>query len=966
MTRSASSEDHRRFEVAIIGMAGRAPGARNLDEFWRNVRDGMESIAVLSEAELVAAGVAPLVFKDPRYVRAWGVLADAESFDASFFGFSPKEAEIMDPQHRLFLECAWEALEDAGYDPGNYQGSIGVYAGAGVNTYLMHNLPTEHDLIRSPAGLQMLIGSDKDFLTTQVSYRCDLRGPSLTVQTACSTSLVAVHLACQSLMGGECDMTLAGGVTLRLPQSSGYLYQEGGILSPDGHCRAFDAEARGTVCGSGVGVVVLKRLEEALAEGDSIRAVIKGTAINNDGALKVGYTAPSLDGQTRVITRAMAMADVSPETVSYVEAHGTGTPLGDPIEIAALTRAFRSGTEKRGFCAVGSVKTNVGHLGAAAGVTGLIKTVLALMHRELPPSLHFEHANPRIDFANSPFYVQTTRSPWRAEKGPRRAGVSAFAMGGTNAHVVVEEAPPPNESRGSRPWKLLVLSARTSTALEQASTNLVAHLKQHGDLDLADVTHTLQIGRKAFPHRRMLVCRDGTDAVTTLEGRDLARVVTKVCERTDPPVAFLLPGLGAQHLRMGFEVYRTEPTFREQLDHCAERLRPSLNVDVREVLYPREEDVAEAVRRLHDAALAEPALFAIEYALARLWMAWGVRPEAMIGEGIGEYVAACLAGVMSVTDALLMVAARSELTQRLPRGATPSQQEMEPFGDVALVAFKKQVEALQLRAPTVPYVSGVTGVWITGAEATSPSYWAAQAQGTGRFTEGLRELSRGPDRILLEVGPRRTLMSSPRRHADGASGQTMLSSFPDPDERDSAAACLMNSVGRLWLSGTNVDWAGFSKNERRHRVPLPTYPFERERHWVERDKRMDHAATQAVPNGDAARPRPGQAALGPDGDFVAPRTPVEVAVAAIWQDVLGMERIGVHDDFFQLGGHSLLATQVIVRLRKALEVELPPQSLFDAPTVMGLAAHIETVRWAAQSPPAVAGPTMNDREEGVV
>jgi acyl transferase domain-containing protein len=961
MKGSTRSEDHERFEVAIIGMAGRLPGARNLEEFWHNVRGGVESITTFSEAELAAAGIAPAMLRDPRYVKAWSVLADAESFDASFFGFTPKEAELMDPQHRLFLECAWAALEDAGYETEKYHGSIGVYAGAGMNTYLIHNVQADGDLIRSAAGLQMIIGGDKDFLTTQVSYKCNLQGPSVAIQTACSTSLVAVHLACQSLLGGECDMALAGGVTLRVPQSAGYLYQEGGILSPDGHCRAFDVQARGTVCGSGVGIVVLKRLDEAVADGDSIRAVIKGTAINNDGSRKVGYTAPSLDGQTRVVVRALAMAEVSPETVSYIETHGTGTAVGDPIEIAALTQAFRSGTGKRGFCAVGSVKTNIGHLGAAAGVTGLIKTVLALMHKELPPSLYFEHPNPQIDFANSPFYVQTTLAPWRAEKGPRRAGVSAFAMGGTNAHVVLEEASPRGESGESRPWKLLVLSAKTSTALERVSTNLAAHLKKHRDLNLADVAHTLQIGRKAFRHRRMLVCRDGDDAVTALERPGVQRVGTNGQERTDRPVAFLFPGQGTQYLHMGFEVYQSESTVRDEVDRCSELLRAHLNIDLREVLYAREEGAQGAIQRLHDPAIAEPALFTIEYALARLWMAWGVRPEAMIGHGIGEYVAACLAGVLSVTDTLVLVAARAQLMQRLPRSSqTVYSEMMEPL----VAPFREQVEALELRPPTIPYVSNVTGTWITAAEATSPSYWTAQVCQTVRVAECLRELLQEPDRILLEVGPGRTLISSARRHADRTNGQTMLSSLPDLDDQDSAAAFLLNSLGQLWLSGMDVDWAGFSGSERRHRVPLPTYPFERQRHWIEPDKREDHVTTQPVARDYPARA--GEPAPAPDGAFVGPRTPVEVVVAAIWQDVLGMERISVHDDFFQLGGHSLLAAQVIVRLRKALEVELSPQSLFDTPTVMGLAAHIETVCWAAQSLQAAAGPTLNDREEGVV
>jgi phthiocerol/phenolphthiocerol synthesis type-I polyketide synthase E len=770
----ATVHDRDGFDIAIIGMAGRFPGARNIEEFWQNLHDGVESITWFSEADLAAAGVAPAVLGDPKYVKAWSVLADAEWFDAGFFGFSPREAEIMDPQRRLFLECAWEALEHAGYDAEQYHGSIGVYGGASMNTYLLHNLQAHGDLLRSEAGLQMIIGNDKDYLTTQVSYKLNLTGPSVAVQTSCSTSLVAVHLACQSLLGGECEMALAGGVTLRVPQTIGYVYQEGHILSGDGHCRAFDAKAQGTVWGSGVGIVVLKRLQDALADGDRIHAVIKGTAINNDGASKIGYTAPSIDGQARMIASALAMAEIAPETVSYIEAHGTGTALGDPIEIAGLTRAFRAHTDKHGFCAIGSVKTNIGHLGAAAGVTGLIKTVLALKHKELPASLHFVQPNPRIDFAHSPFYVQTALSEWRADRAPRRAGVSSFGMGGTNAHVVLEEEPPQEASGDSRPWQLLVLSARTCTALERITTNLLAHFKTTPDLNLADVAYTLQVGRKGFSHRRMLVCRNLDDAVTALARLHPQRVVTNVQEPKERPVTFLFPGQGTQYVRMGFDLYRTELTFREQVDLCSELLRPHLKIDLRDVIYPNAESAETATHLMRQTAITQPALFVIEYALAKLWMAWGVQPEAMLGHSIGEYVAACLAGVFALEDALGLVAARGQLMQHLPGGAmlaVPlSHQEVEPLlGDhLSLAAvnapflcvvsgptdavegleslltakgrhcrrlqtshafhsemmepilepFAQRVSTVNLHPPQIPYLSNVTGTWITVAEAS--------------------------------------------------------------------------------------------------------------------------------------------------------------------------------------------------------------------------------------------------------
>ena len=555
--------------VAVVGMAGRFPGAADLKAFWRNLRDGVESVTFFSREELEAEGVPRELLDDPRYVRASPLLDGVEMFDAAFFRFNPRDAELLDPQQRLFLECAWEALEDAGYDPMGCRGAVGVYAGASMSSYLLANLLGRRDLRQAVGDYQAMLGNDKDYVATRVSYELGLRGPSLTVQTACSTSLVAVALASQALLDYQCSMALAGGVSVRVPQRAGYLAQEGGILSLDGHCRAFDAEARGTLGGNGAGVVVLKRLEDALADGDTVRAVIRGAALNNDGSLKVGFTAPSLDRQAEVIVMAQTLAGVDPGTVTYVEAHGTATPLGDPIEVAALTRAFRAGTDRTGFCALGSVKTNFGHLDAAAGVAGLIKTVLALQQRQIPPSLHFHTPNPEIDFASSPFYVNAALREWTGEGGPLRAGVSSFGIGGTNAHVVLEEAPPPASPSPSRPWQLLILSARSPAALEAATERLAGHLQRHPELDLADVAYTCQVGRRAFAHRRAVVCRDLDEAVAALE---TGRGLMTHGEAPPRPVAFLFPGGGAQHAGMGRDLYREEPVFREQIDLCASLL----------------------------------------------------------------------------------------------------------------------------------------------------------------------------------------------------------------------------------------------------------------------------------------------------------------------------------------------------------------------------------------------------------
>ncbi|HEX5884729.1 MAG TPA: type I polyketide synthase, partial [Pyrinomonadaceae bacterium] len=879
-------------EIAIIGMACRFPGANDLTEYWRNLRNGVESITFFTDEELKRAGVDTARLSAPNFIKAKGVIENADAFDASFFGFTPREAEIMDPQHRLFMECVWTALENAGYDPESYEGSIGLYGGEGMNTYLLFNLMSNRDLLDSVGLLQASVQNRGDHLTTHVAYELNLKGPSLTIQTACSTSLVAVHTACQSLLNHECDIALAGGVTITVPLKNGYTYLEGGIYSPDGHCRAFDENAQGTVEGNGVAVVTLKRLSDAIADRDTIHAVIKGSAVNNDGSLKVGYTAPSVNGQSEVIAEAHAMSGVDPETITYVETHGTGTSLGDPVEIQALTQAFRHSTEAKRFCGIGSVKTNIGHLDAAAGVAGLIKTVLALEHRELPPTLNFDKENPRIDFANSPFYVNSKLSEWQTTNGnPRRAGVSSFGIGGTNAHVVIEEAPEFVPSKSKRNWHLLPLSARTTTALDAATANLHAYLKGHPDLDVSDVAYTLQAGRKKLNHRRVVVCRDTEDAVRALETLDARRVFTSLHEPRNRPTVFMFPGQGAQYVRMGLGLYNAEQVFRDQIDSCSEILKPHLGFDLRDVIYPTDEAVEEAKLKLNQTFVTQPALFVTEYALARQWMEWGVTPEAMIGHSIGEYVAACLAEVFSLEDALRLVATRGRLIQSQPSGSMlvvslPEQklrsmieqrpqlalaavnspglctvagtdqavdeleEELKPQGlmlrrlqtshafhspmmEPILEPFIKEVLKARLKAPSIPYLSNVTGNWITAEEATDPAYWAKHIRQTVLFNNGVSELFTNPERVLLEVGPGNALTVLSRHHPQRGAAQVVLSSLRRADEQEPDEAFMWTTLGRLWLANVNVDWAKVSSGESGHRVPLPAYPFERQRYWIE-------------------------------------------------------------------------------------------------------------------------------------
>jgi acyl transferase domain-containing protein len=866
--------------VAVIGMAGRFPGARSVGELWANLCAGLESIRFFSDDELLAAGVPPALLAEPSYVKARGVLDDVDLFDAGLFDFTPRDAEITDPQQRLFLECAWEALESAGYDPSRFRGRIGVFAGTNFSGYLYQLISRG---VPPPASdFELEIGNDKDYLATRVSYKLDLRGPSITVQTTCSTSLVATHLAVQSLLSYECDIALAGGVSIARNQISGELYLEGGVVSPDGHCRAFDARARGTVNGSGLGMVVLRRLDDALAVGDPVRAVLRGSAVNNDGAAKVGFTAPSIAGQAQVIAEALAMAGLEPSEISYVEAHGTGTTLGDPVEVEALRRAF--GDRGRQTCHLGTIKTNIGHLNSAAGVAGLIKTVLMLENRKLVPSLHFESPNPQIDFANSPFRVCTEYGDWTSRDGvPRRAGVSSFGLGGTNSHVVLEEAPalPPRAAEAGP--RLLILSARTPGSLERMTQNLARDLERRPELDLGDVAHTLQIGRRQLAWRCAVVASSSEEAVRRLAGSSGA---ARRWDGRRRSVAFLFPGQGTQTVGMGAALARAYPSFREDVDRCAGILRPLLGRDLRDLLFSAEAEREEASRLLGDTYWAQPALFVVEYALARLWIRWGVQPRALLGHSVGELVAACLSGVFELPEALTLIASRGRLLQALPGGAMLSvalpREEVEPLledllsiaavnGPAATVvagaadAIERLRRALELRevgcrplqvghafhstlvepamvpwmeevrravrqAPRIPIVSNVTGAFLAPEDAMNPGYWGRHLRETVRFSEGLETLFSDPEICLLEVGPGETLARLARRHPGCGSGRAVVSSLAGSEGEEDAA--LLRSVGRLWCEGVEVDWEAFSGGKGRRRVLLPTYPFEHQRYWI--------------------------------------------------------------------------------------------------------------------------------------
>jgi acyl transferase domain-containing protein len=898
------------YDIAIVGMAGRFPGARNVDEFWHNLTEGVDSIAQLSDQEILDSGVPASYLSNPSYVKAAPILEEPGHFDAAFFGFSPMEAKTMDPQHRILLELAHEALEDAGYGSDRYQGRIGVFTGAALNTYFM-NVGLNSRLAEEY--IPTLIGNDKDFLSTRISYKLNLKGPSITVQTACSTSMVAVHLARQSLLSGETHMALAGAISVRVPHRAGYFYDGGGVVSPDGHVRAFDARANGTVFGSGGGILVLKRLTDALADGDTIYAVIKGSAVNNDGSDKAGYTAPSVNSQADAVAEALANAGVEADSISYIEAHGSGTPVGDTIEIRALTQAFRTFTARSGYCAIGSVKTNVGHLDAAAAVTGIIKTALALKHRRLPPSLHFNEANPEIDFSTTPFYVNTQLREWICE-GPRRAGVMSTGMGGTNAHIILEEAPEVAASNENSAAHLLILSAKTEPALDRATHRLREFLIRNESVKMSDVAYTLQIGRKAFPYRRCLVCADRQDAITAFVQDDSERVLSNRTDESRRPVILLLPGVGDQYAGMGHDLYETWAVFRQEVDRCAQILEAYLGIDIRGIIYPKSHSWKKGIhskgidlkkmlsrqtdvpndndtRILNTTLFAQPALFTIEYAMTLLWQSLGITPDAIVGHSMGEYVAACVAGVLSLDDALHLIATRATLVNELPQGAMlavmlPEDELLSLLpedlsislingpslcvvaGPVAAVAefekllngkniicrrvqnahafhskmldpiataFEAAVNRVRLNEPSIPYISNVTGTWIARGEATNPAYWAIHASHTARFNDALNHMWQLKNPILLEAGPGRTLgvlaMQHPERRNVGH--PVLISSIRHHYEHRSDVEFLLYNVGKVWLSGAEIKWEHLHIAGRPRRVSLPTYPFEKTDYWLQ-------------------------------------------------------------------------------------------------------------------------------------
>ncbi|HVT94309.1 MAG TPA: amino acid adenylation domain-containing protein [Bryobacteraceae bacterium] len=1015
--------------IAIIGMAGRFPGARSVAEFWRNQKEGVESISHFTEGEIETLDARGA--ENPDYVKARPVLDGADEFDAAFFGVYPKEAELMDPQHRVFLECCWAAFEDAGYDPSKCPPLTGVYAGCSPSTYFLRNVCRDRKFLEDYTGgyqvenYPALLGSNVDFLATRVAYKLNLKGPAFTLQAGCSTSLLAVCQAAQALQSYQCDMALAGGVSITFPQKRGYLHQEGGMVSPDGHCRPFDAEAAGTVFGSGSGVVLLKRVEDAIEDGDHIYAVIRGYAVNNDGAAKVGYTAPSVEGQAQVIAMAHASAGVDPETITYIEAHGTGTPLGDPIEIAALTQAFRARTDARQFCAIGTAKASVGHLDIAAGVTGLIRAAMAVHEGLLPPTLHFRTPNPKLKLQDSPFYINAELRPWADGPAPRRAGVSAFGVGGTNAHVVLEQAP----AIASRPLpegaQVLTLSAKSGAALDAATENLARHLESHADLNLADVAFTLREGRRHFEHRRFAVAADLKSAPEALRHSRGSKDENSSRQLVNPRAGFLFPGQGSQYPGMGQELYQRHRVFRDAMDRCARILRESFDFDLLDTMFPPDPRDPEARRRLSATQCAQPAIFAMEYALAQLWISWGAVPAAMTGHSIGEFVAACLAEVFSLEDGLSLVAMRGRMMQALPAGAMLSVRLAEPDiapllnGHLALAAtnspmlsvisgplddvealeralnerniankrlstshafhsammepviepFTARIKQVRLSEPKIPYVSTATGTWITAGQATDPQYWGSHLRHTVRFSQAISTLLSAPDLILLEVGPGRALTTLARQHSASPSEQRVIACLPDSCAAYSETFSLLKAAGSLWLSGYDVKWNAIDPEASHRRVSLPEYPFERKRFWLEPpapaagvEAPAQPAVEDAVP---ASAPPSGAAEEAPVDVSERRRAEVRSLLSTIFEDLSGadLSEAAPSDTFLDMGFDSLFLTQVSQAVQKRFQVKVTFRQLLDQQSTLESLTEFIDKNAPVEALPVVAIPQGREEPE---
>jgi len=988
-------------DIAIIGMSGRFPGAENVEQLWKNLLAKKNSITTWS-AEQIDPSVPAELRNDPDYVKARGVIDDADKFDHAFFGVNPKVAALMDPQQRVFLECAWAALEDAAYDPAQFAGLIGVYAGMGNNTYFTRNVIGHPELIEQVGDFAVMTANEKDYIATRLAFEFDLRGPALSIHTACSTSLVAIAQAFKALRDGDCDMALAGGIAITAPINSGIVYNEGGMYSPDGSTRTFDANGKGTSFSDGCGIIVLKRLEDAERDKDHIYAVIKGAALNNDGSDKASFTAPSVRGQAEVIAMAQADAGVTPDQVTYVEAHGTATPLGDPIEVEALTLAFRSDDQTIGrsddgnapHCAIGSIKSNIGHLTAAAGAAGVIKTALALHQEHIPASIGFERPNPAIDFANSPFRVAQDTISWPRVPGvPRFAGVSSFGVGGTNAHVILAEPPVAVASSASRDKQLFLLSAKSKASLDAMTENLRTWLETHPEASLADAAYTLQVGRRHFKHRRLIVGGTHAEVIEAIANKDAQLIGTRELHEAAPGVVFMFPGQGSQYVNMGRDLCVSEPVFKHHFEQCCALFSKELNTDLKAIIFPKAGEEEKAADQLKQTIYTQASLFTMHYSLAKLWMHWGITPDAMMGHSIGEFAAGCLAGVFSLEDAVKLVAHRGRMMQELPGGSMLSvraaeedvakrlpagcsiaanngpqlcvasgpheaianlQAELEkdgitckllvtshafhsPMMDAIVEPYKKLVEGVKLNAPRIPIVSTVTAEWLKDEEATSPKYWSDHLRATVRFAQAVKFAWQDAPRVMLEVGPRTTATTLARQQSTDNKKQAAVPSLGDSAGNANELTQLLKAIGGLWQSGVLIDWSKFYEREVRCRISMPTYAFERIRHWVDPVAMVaDGGRAIASTAIEAPVPNSGDANLSPKESLIA-------QIKHLLEESSGLELADASNEetFLEMGLDSLFLTQVATSLSKKFGVKISFRQLNEElPNLDKLADHI--------------------------
>ena len=1045
------SENSHAGQYAIVGMSARMPGASDLNEYWDNLVNGRESITVFSPEELDPT-LDPRDTNDPNYVPARGIIEEADHFDARFFRQTPRNAELICPQQRILLELAWAALEDAGIVPDKSDQTIGVWAGAYTTTYYIKNVLTNPDLVRQTGEFQAGVYNEKDYIATRVAHALNLIGPAINVNTACSTSLVALIEACKSLDAGHCDVALAGGASVTFPQNSGHLHQTGSIFTPDGHCRPFDAKGEGTLFSDGAGLVVVRRLDDALAAGDRIYAVVKGFGINNDGGEKASFSAPSIAGQSSAVAMAHTMANVSPETIGYIEAHGTATPIGDPIEVTALRRVFeKSQTENKQYCAIGSVKGNIGHTVAAAGVAGLIKAAMALHDEQIPPTLHYENPNPQLDITNSPFYVCDSLTEWKRNEQPRRAGISSFGVGGTNAHILLEEAPqscqPTDSDRDANelPVSILPISGKSKEALDANVNNLLQHLNSNAadPSALASAAQTLQLGRDEFTYRAAVVVETIADGTEVLTDRKPPRYMKRKSSATPRDVVFMFPGQGSQYVRMGQNLYEHSEIFRQNLDRCAEILLPLLDRDLREVLFPEAGDEEASTEILRNTQFTQPALFALGYSLAQVWLAWGVRPEALMGHSIGEFAAACTAGVFSLEDGLKMIAERGRAMQALPGGSMMSVRlagaEVEPmlWGDMAIGSyngpslcvvagpddqvaelqtkleaqevvcrhlhtshafhspmmneivdpFAEFVSQFELSPPEIPILSTVTGDWMSDEQATDPQYWAEHLRKPVRFSDAVLKMwsdedeNGDPDRILIELGPRRTLATLSRQHATDPKNQISIPTLSNTSENNTEWTSMLSAVAQLWLAGAQIDWvrlSGDGEPRRRRHTTLPTYAFQRKRYFIAPGKTTQTSTSattqpeslpstnQPVPTATCAispAELPNQSTVNTQPEIsTMSRIPnIVSSIHDVFENCSGFDLTEFDGDttFFEMGLDSLVLTQTATALKKEMEIEVTFRQLLEEVTTVDLLAawldeNLPADKFAAAAPAPVA------------